>query len=145
MKTYDQDIVAWAAEQAKLLRAGRFDLLDIEHIAEEIEDVGKSEQNELAHRMALLLAHLLKWAFQPERRGNSWLRTIKDQRRLILRRVSKTPSLRPMLTDPDWQDEMWTDAVRFAQKETGLDMDVFPETCPWSLEDAVLTEGWLPQ
>jgi hypothetical protein len=143
VKTYDQDIVAWATEQAQLLRAGRFDLLDIEHIAEEIEDVGKSEQNELASRMALLLAHLLKWAFQPERRGNSWLRTIKDQRRLIQRRLQRTPSLRPMLTDPEWQDEMWADAVRFAHQETGLDL--FPDQCPWSLQDEVLADGWLPQ
>ena len=45
---YDIDIVAWANEQARLIRAGRFDLLDLEHIAEEIEDVGKSEQRELA-------------------------------------------------------------------------------------------------
>ena len=65
MQTYEKDIIAWANEQAKLLRAGQFGQLDIEHIAEEIEDVGKSEQRELASRMAILLAHLLKWQFQP--------------------------------------------------------------------------------
>ena len=58
---YDSDIIAWASEQARLLRTGQFDRLDIEHIAEEIEDVGKSEQRELENRMANLLAHLLKW------------------------------------------------------------------------------------
>jgi len=72
MQTYDHDVVAWASEQANLLRTGQFDLLDIQHIAGEIEDVGKSEQRELASRMAVLLAHLLKWRFQPERRGASW-------------------------------------------------------------------------
>ena len=66
---YETDVVAWASEQARLIRAGRFDLVDREHIAEEIEDVGKSEQRELATRMAVLLAHLLKWQHQPERRG----------------------------------------------------------------------------
>jgi len=61
MKTsYDSDVIAWAQEQVNLLRSGQFSLLDIEHIAEEIEDVGKSEQRELASRMAVLLAHLLK-------------------------------------------------------------------------------------
>jgi hypothetical protein len=55
---YEQDVVAWANEQARLIRAGQFELLDWERIAEEIEDVGKSEQRELASRMALLLAHL---------------------------------------------------------------------------------------
>ena len=59
--SYHQDIIAWAEEQARLLRAGRLDGLDLEHLAEEIEDVGKSEQRELANRMALLMAHLLKW------------------------------------------------------------------------------------
>jgi hypothetical protein len=49
---YDGDIIAWANEQARLLRAGLFSQLDIEHIAEEIEDVGKSEKRELRKRQA---------------------------------------------------------------------------------------------
>jgi len=77
--SYKADIIAWANEQAAFIRAGRFDLLDLEHIAEEIEDVGKSEQRELASRMAVLLAHLLKWQYQPARRGSSWDKTIKFQ------------------------------------------------------------------
>ena len=77
--TYDTDIIAWANEQAALIRARRFDLLDLEHIAEEIEDVGKSEKRELASRMAILLSHLLKWQFQSGRRGASWQRTIKER------------------------------------------------------------------
>ena len=60
-RSYDGDIVAWATEQARLLRSGRWDRLDFDHIAEEIEGVGKSEQRELASRMAVLLAYLLKW------------------------------------------------------------------------------------
>ena len=69
--TYDGDIVAWADEQARLLRSGLFSQLDIEHIAEEVEDVGKSEQRELENRLAVLLAHPLKWQYQPVRRGKS--------------------------------------------------------------------------
>lgn len=92
---YDQDVVAWAAEQARLIREGRFDQLDIEHIADEIEDVGKSEQRELASRMAILLAHLLKWQVRPALRGASWDRMIREQRKQVLRRLKRTPSLRP--------------------------------------------------
>jgi hypothetical protein len=66
---YDEDVVAWAQEQARLLRAGRFDQLDLQHLADEIEDVGKSEQRELANRMAVLLGHLLKWQHQPNGAG----------------------------------------------------------------------------
>lgn len=141
MHSYESDIIAWANEQAGLLRAGRFDLLDILHIAEEIEDVGKSEQRELANRMALLLAHLLKWAYQPERRGASWEITIRNQRKGILRRLAKTPSLKTDLNDPEWWEAVWEDATVQAARETGLGQ--FPEHCPWSTENVLETE-WLP-
>jgi hypothetical protein len=127
---YDQDIIAWAQEQAKLLRSGRFDALDIEHIAEEIEDVGKSEQRELESRMAVLITYLLKWQHQPERRGSSWQRTIKDQRDSIQRRLKKTPSLKNSLNDEDWWQDAWLDARILVEKETGL--TDFPAECPWT-------------
>ena len=144
MKTsYEADVVAWANEQASLIRAGRFDQLDLTHIAEEIEDVGKSEQRELASRMAVLLAHILKWKFQPQKRSVSWTLTIREQRRLLVRRIQKTPSLGPMLVDPEWIDEIWVDAKALAEKETGLDIGTYPEVCPWAMAQ-VLAEDWLP-
>ncbi len=142
VQTYEKDIVAWANEQARLLRMGHFDKLDIGHIAEEIEDVGKSEQRELANRMALLLAHLLKWQYQPELQGASWRRTINEQRKGINKRLAKSPGLQPVLTDEDWQSEIWVDAVVQAASETGL--ADFPESCPWSLRAEVLQDEWLP-
>lgn len=138
---YETDVVVWANEQAQLIRDGKFALLDLEHIAEEIEDVGKSEQRELANRMALLLAHLLKWQFQPERQGNSCARSIKEQRNGVLSRLDETPSLKAKLADLKWGNGVWSDAVAQASDETGL--DCFPESCPWKLAD-VLTSEWLP-
>ncbi len=138
---YDGDIVAWANEQAALLRAGLFSQLDIEHLAEEIEDVGKSEKRELASRMAGLLAHLLKCQYQPERQGNSWRRTIKEQRNAIAICIRKTPSLKAELSDADWWSGAWSDAVAKAAEETGL--GDFPESCPWTV-DTILDPGWLP-
>ncbi len=79
--SYERDVVAWANEQARRLRAGEFHRLDIEHIADEIEDVGRSEKRELASRISVLMAHLLKWQYQPGRRGASWTGTIRVQRR----------------------------------------------------------------
>lgn len=140
---YDDDVVAWANEQARLLRAGRFDLLDIKHLADEIEDVGKSEQRELASRMAVLLAHLLKLKYQPERRGNSWQRTITEQRARIRRRLKKTPSLKACLSDADWWLDAWGDAVELAANESGLDATIFPMACPWT-EAEILDDNWLP-
>jgi hypothetical protein len=142
VKAYEKDIHAWANEQARLLRAGRFELLDIEHIAGEIEDVGKGEQRELAGRMAVLLAHLLKWKHQPERRGASWEKTIKAQRKEIAYALEESPSLAPKLQEPRWLDMVWARAVAQAVNESGL--DCFPDECPWAIEDEVLAEEWLP-
>ena len=136
--TYDADVIAWADEQAALLRSGKLSLLDIEHIAEEIEDVGKSERRELANRMAVLLAHLLKWGFQPQRRGSSWQRTIKEQRRAIAVHIRETPSLKTSLKSDDWLEGVWADGVAKAAEETGLDL--FPEDCPWSVEQILSRE-----
>jgi hypothetical protein len=141
--SYDLDVIAWANEQAALIRAGRFDLLDIEHIADEIEDVGKSEAREFSNRMAILLAHLLKWQYQPERRitGTSWLRTIRGQRKSITRCLKKHPSLKPNLSDPDWWEDVWVDATRQAENETGI-LDTFPDACPWSVDE--ILGDWFP-
>ena len=138
---YKTDVIAWATEQAALLRSGQLSSIDIENIAEEILDVGKSEQRELASRMAVLLAHLLKWQFQPERQGASWKRTIKEQRKSIHIRLKKTPSLKADLTDEDWWTSAWADAVAKAVDETG--MGNFPESCTWSIEN-ILSYDWLP-
>jgi len=141
LASYETDVIAWANRQAALLRAGRFSELDIANIAEEIEDVGKSEERELATRMAVLLMHLLKWQYQLERQSRSWLRTIKEQRKRVILRVKRTPSLQRIMDDGDWVAEVWADAVAKAVEETGL--DVFPDECRWKMED-VLREDWLP-
>lgn len=141
--SYEKDVVAWANEQAALLRAGKLSAIDVKHIAEEIEDVGKSEQRELASRMAILLSHLLKWEFQPARLGASWGATIHTRRNSIERRMRKTPSLKTVLADPDWWADAWDDAVEVAARETGLAYTAFPETCPWSSEE-VLDHAFVP-
>ena len=68
---YEKDVVLWSEEQAHYLRSGQFDKLDLENLAEEVLDVGKSELRELESRMAVLLAHLIKWAWQPSHRSRS--------------------------------------------------------------------------
>lgn len=140
-KLYDGDVLAWAYEQADLLRKGRWDALDIENLAEEIESVGRTEKRELRNRMALLMAHLLKWQSQPERRVKSWLRAIAAQRREIGQVLANMPSLRPSLNDSEWIDNAWEDAVRLAGKETGI--PEFPEAIIWSVNE-ILAPGFLP-
>jgi len=139
--TYESDVVAWANEQAALLRAGSFSALDIEHIADEVEDVGKSEKRELASRMAVLLAHLLEWRAQVANRSASWEVTIRVQRKAVAAHLEDAPSLKAILRDDRWFSGVWGDAVDQATKETGL--AGFPEACPWSMEQ-VLDPGFLP-
>ncbi len=142
MHAYDKDILAWSQEQAQLIRAGHFELIDVEHVAEEIEDVGKSEQREMINRMAVLLAHLLKWQYQPERRGASWEKTIKAQRKELAYHLDETPSLKPKLLEQRWLDMVWAKAVAQAVSETGL--DCFPDECAWEMEEKILNPQWFP-
>jgi hypothetical protein len=139
---YDKDVILWSEQQARLLRAGRFDDLDVEHLADEIEDVGKSEKRELASRMAVLLAHLLKWSLQPKMRSNSWRSTIVVQRKRVALAIRATPSLKAVMGDPDWREDMWLDAVAQAQKETGLALEDLPAACPWTMEQAAERDFW---
>jgi hypothetical protein len=138
---YDEDVAAWAQEQVALLRSGKWALLDIEHIAEEIEDMNISHRHQLAHRLAILMAHLLKWKYQPDRRGNSWKRTIRDQRQRIAKMLKRMPSLRHLLDDPEWNEEVWADALGMAVLQTELTS--LPKVREWSLEQ-VLAEDYLP-
>ncbi|MYM93013.1 DUF29 domain-containing protein [Duganella vulcania] len=117
---YEDDVAAWALEQVALLRAGQWGLLDIDHIAEEIEDMNISHRHQLAHRLAILMAHLLKWKYQSDRRGASWKNTIRNQRDKIGKLLKQMPSLRRLLEDPEWDQEVWDDAVDLAGREANL-------------------------
>ena len=80
MVTCDQDFALWTKQQADLLRQGRWEELDASNIAEQLEDMGSSRERELESRLGVLLAHSLKWRYQPERCGKSWRSMIKEQR-----------------------------------------------------------------
>jgi Domain of unknown function DUF29 len=86
--------------------------------------------------MAVLLAHLLKWSRQPEKRNNSWRSTIKDQRKRIALAIKATPSLKGVMRDPDWREDIWLDALAQASKETGLALEDLPAARPWTMEQA---------
>src|ERR1043166_6709802 len=94
---YDLDFAEWARWNAELLRSGRVAEADLEHIAEEIEDMGKRERRALYHRFVRLIEHLLKWEYQPERRGTSWERTIITQRKGLQRLLDENPSFQSEL------------------------------------------------
>ena len=137
---YEDDIAAWAEEQASLLRAGEVDGLDREHLAEEIESVGARERRELRRRLARLLQHLLKWHYQPELRNRSWATTIRVQRAEIRALLQDSPSLHPRI--PELLPGAYRLAVLWAAEETGVLK--LPDDCPWTVEQA-LAEEFLPE
>ena len=104
--------------------------------------MGRSEKRELANRMAVLLAHLLKWRSQPDSRTNGWRATINDQRKRIALAIKETPSLKAVMRDKDWQEGVWLDARTQARKETGTADTDLPEACPWSIDQAVDPDFW---
>lgn len=138
--SYELDYAAWAFDQVALLRAGRLNDIDIAHIAEEIEDVGKAQYHSLSSRMRVLIEHLLKWHFQPERRGASWRNTIFDQREEIEELLEASPSLRRIFDDEEWLGRVWRRAQRRAQRLTGI---VMPGHWLWTVQQ-VLDENFLP-
>ena len=138
---YQRDFHAWALETAKLIRAGRWAELDIEHLAEEIESMGASERNQLVNRLRILLAHLLKWQHQPNLQSHSWKYTIKEQRLAIEDLLQDNPSLKSYLDIVIIRG--YRLAVILAIKETGLDEKTFPETCPYTL-DQVMDKNYYP-
>lgn len=139
---YRKDFHAWCFNQANLIREKKFDELDIENLIEEVEDVGKSLESELENRLAILISHLLKWKFQPERRSKSWEFTIREQRKRVMRLLIKNPSLKSK--EDEAFEYSYSDAVIRAEKETKLDIDIFSDQMPFNQED-VLKEGWLPE
>lgn len=132
MINYDTDYYGWVTEQAGLLRAGQLQNSDLENIIEELETMGRSEKRALESRIIVLLTHLLKWQYQPTRRGKSWELTIKGQRANCADVLDDNPSLKSKL------DELFTRSYSRAKieaaKETGLDENNFPEQCPYTIE-----------
>lgn len=137
---YYKDFYAWALHNAQLLREGRFSELDVNHLVEELEDMGNNKQ-ELASRFIILIAHLLKWEYQPERRGSSWERSIDEQRSQIDWLLQNKPSLKPGLTDA--VTKIYSRAVKLAAKETKLPLAHFPSICSYSIEQ-LLDEDFYP-
>ena len=137
---YESDYYGWTLEQADLIKNKRLDEVDFDHLIEELESMGASEKRELLNRLRVLLMHLLKWAYQPEYRGRSWVNTIREQRRMIPVHLKQNPSLKSKL------DEFMLDGYALgrggAADETGLPESTFPEECPWTFEQAMNAEFW---
>src|SRR4051812_40838562 len=138
---YERDFYAWTQDQAEKLRARAHNDIDWENAAEEIESLGRSDKREIKSRLEILLRHLLKWEFQPEKRKSGWYSTIVEQREQLASLVGESPSLRDMPRQE--MAKMYRLARLKARDETGLSLGSFPELCRYSIEQ-VLDDGYFP-
>ncbi len=137
---YDQDFYNWLITNSQLIKEKRFSEIDAENIVEELESMGKSEKRELMSRLAVLLAHLLKWSYQPEQRSNSWKYTIEEQRRAVEEVLDDSPSLKYQLDQKF--NEAYSKAILIAARETGFAKAKFPKDCPFTWEQAIDDNFW---
>jgi hypothetical protein len=139
--TYTADFNLWIQRTAQLLRERRWHEIDLEHLIEEVEDLGKSERRSIASQLTRLLLHLLKWQYQPQGRTDSWLDSITDARTQIELAIADSPSLKNYLAEVI--EQSYQRSRRQAAKQTEMPISVFPEECPYSVE-FVLEEDWFP-
>jgi len=142
LTTYETDFYRWTQQQAKFLKNKQFNEIDIENLIEEIESMGRSEKRELESRLIVLLQHLLKWQYQPTRRGKSWELTIDEQRIRFVKVLKENPSFKQNLNDV--LVDAYELAVIKAAKETKIDKSVFPASCPWQIAD-IIKQNFYPE
>ena len=134
---YNQDFLLWTQQQAECLKKGRWAELDVEHLVEELEALGRSEQKELGSYLQVLLMHLLKCQYQPERKTKSWVNTISNSRNQIQDCLEDTPSLQRFLEDWEWIEKYYRRARRDAAKEIQMPIETFPLECPFTIEQVL--------
>jgi hypothetical protein len=139
MTTYNTDFYLWTQQQADLLRQGALSALDVENLIEELDDMGASDRRSLGSFLELVIMHLLKWRYQPDKRSNSWRHSIRKGRNAIERAIEYSPSLKRQL--PEMVVAEYRRAKREAADETGLPLDIFPEQCPFTIEQ-IISDWW---
>jgi len=130
---YEQDYSQWAETMADLLASGKFTELDIQNLVEEVRDLSKRERDRLLSTLRLIIHHLLKWDYQPDRRSRSWQVTIQRERNNINFYLKDSPSLKRYLTN-EWLGELYINAKLEAFKETDLE---FPTNCPYDIDEVL--------
>jgi hypothetical protein len=138
--TYETDFYTWTQQQAAALRAKDWAAFDLEHLAEEIESLGNEQAHAVESHLVIVLTHLLKWRYQPERRSRGWRTSVRVGRQQIARRLRRNPGLRPDL--PTFLTDAYADARKRAMDETDLPLATFPEVCPWPLAHVLEEDFW---
>jgi hypothetical protein len=132
-RDYEQDFYVWIQHNIALLKQGKLNEIDIEILIDELEGMAKRDKRELTSRLMILIAHLLKWQFQPNKqKSGSWQSSIDEQRIQITEQLEESPSLKNTLHEGIGR--AYPKAVTLAAKETGLSLEIFPKECPYRIE-----------
>jgi hypothetical protein len=141
-KIYEQDFDQWLTITAQLLKEKEFNALDLENLINEIDSMGKNNKRELKNRLVVLIMHLLKWKYQPQKKSKSWLKTINEQRRQLDFLLEDNPSLKREI------ETIITKCYEKAKKEASLESDlalnIFPAQNPFPLAD-ILDDDFFPK
>lgn len=138
---YSTDFNLWIEQTITALKSGDIQTLDLENLIEEIEAMTRSDKREIFNRLKVLITHLLKCQYQPQKKTNSWIKTINEQRDQIELVLADSPSLRPYLTSK--LGEIYKKAKRDAVTETKLTPETFPTDCPFT-EEQILDSEYFP-
>jgi len=139
---YETDYVKWIETTVEQLKQKNYDAIDWENLIDEIEDMARSDRRSLKSNLVVILTHLLKWQFQPERRSSSWQASIVEHRRRVRDLLKDSPSLKPYFEEVF--AECYEDAIELASIETGLPTSTFPRSSPYT-STQVLKAGFLPE
>src|ERR1035438_8382046 len=139
MKTlYETDFAEWSDRTAQLLRAGRFDELEIENVAEEIAGLGRAERKAVRSQLQRLMMHKIKQQLQPDRDSASWRASIASARARILDEIEDAPSLQGHLRENI--ERVYALALSQTRRETGKPGKPIPAQCPWDLDTLLRQE-----
>ncbi|MEY3996291.1 MAG: hypothetical protein RL344_634 [Pseudomonadota bacterium] len=140
-ETYNKDLYLWGQKNINLLKQGRLSELDIEHLIEEIEDMGRSQRHAIQNHLKNLIMHLLKWQFQSDIQSHSWKTSILNARIEINDLIDESPSLHNVPTH--YLEKAYSNARELASSETNLSLKTFPLNCPYTIEE-ILKKDWFP-
>jgi hypothetical protein len=139
---YNEDLYGWAMENASLLKKGKYKEADMDNIIEEMETLGRSNKRELVSRSGVLIAHLLKWQYQPKIRNSSWEGTIERQRIEIGDLLDENPSLKSRIQDAIPKSYKY--ALSILKEETPIDLKQLSSQCPYTF-DQIMNESFYPE
>ncbi len=139
-KLYETDYLKWIETTIEKLQNRDYSNIDWSNLIEELGDMGRSERRSLKSNLVIIFLHLLKWQYQPELRSGSWKGSIVEHRRGIREALKDSPSLKPFLEEVF--AECYSDAVEQASAETGLSVEIFPDSCPYTPIEVLNSNFW---